>query len=119
MQRVFQTTFNIAGALSANHEFTFKCPFDMQLIHVSMSNSSANAGTLDIGLSTDTDGWKDGATFGVSKATTELAAFSDFDGAVADSQFPNANDGDVVHVIIKDHASHMVNPCVVLTFTEG
>jgi len=118
-QRVFTMTFQVTGTLAANHEFTFKAPFDMQLIHVSMSNTSANAGTLDIGLSTDTDGWKDGATFGVSKACTELAAFSDFDGPVADSQFPTADNGDVIHVIIKDHASHMQDPCVVLTFTEG
>ena len=119
MLRTFQQVYTIDGTLAANHVFTFKAPFDMQLIHVSMSNSTANAGTLDIGLSTDADGWKDGATFGVSAACTELAAFSDFDGAVAAGQFPTANDGDVVHVTIKDHASHMANVCVVLTFTEG
>ena len=119
MQRVFTIPFMIDGALSANHTFTFKAPFDMTLIHVSMSNSSANAGTLDIGLSTDAVGWKDGAAFGVSGACTELAAFTDFDGAVADSQFPTADDGDVIHVTIKDHASHMADPCVVLTFVEG
>ena len=119
MQRVFTIPFMIDGALAANHTFTFKAPFDMTLIHVSLSNSSANAGTLDIGLSTDTDGWKDGATFGVSGACTELAAFSDFDGDTGLSQFPHCSDGDVIHVTIKDHASHMADPCVVLTFTEG
>ncbi len=119
MNRVFTIPFMIDGTLGADHTFTFKAPFDMTLIHVSMSNSSANAGTLDIGLSTDTDGWKDGAAFGVSGACTELAAFSDFDGAVAAGQYPTADDGDVITVIIKDHASHMANPCVVFTFVEG
>ena len=119
MHRVFTIPFMIDGALAANHTFTFKAPFDMTLVHVSLSNSSANAGTLDIGLSTDTDGWLDGEAFGVSGACTEVAAFADFDGAVADGQYPTANDGDVITVIIKDHASHMADPCVVLTFVEG
>ena len=119
MQRVFQQTFTIDGALTGNHIFTFKAPFDFTIIHVSMSNAAANAGTLDLGNSTDADGFKDGATFGVSAACTELAAFGDFDGAVADSQFPRVSDGDVVHVTIKDHASHMTAPCVVITCVEG
>lgn len=119
MLRVFQQVYTINGALAANHVFTFKCPFDMQLIHVSMSNSTANAGTLDLGLAADADGWKDGATFGVSAACTELAAPSDFDGDTALEQFPHCSDGDVVHVTIKDHGSHMADACVVLTFTEG
>ena len=91
----------------------------MQLIGVSLSNSSANAGTFDIGLSSDADGWLDGKAFGVSALCTEYVTFSSFDGAVALGQFPKASDGDVVHVTIIDHASHMANACVVLTFTEG
>lgn len=118
-QRVFQQTFAIDGALAANHVFTFKAPFGFSIIHVSMSNSSANAGTLDLGNSSDADGFKDGATFGVSAACTELATFTDFDGAVSDSQYPRVSDGDVVHVTIKDHASHMADPVVVLTCVEG
>ena len=102
MQRVFTIPFMIDGALAANHTFTFKAPFDMTLIHVSLSNSSANAGSLDIGLSTDTDGWKDGAAFGVSGACTELAAFSDFDGAVANGQYPTAANGDLTATAYSD-----------------
>jgi len=119
MLRTFQQVYTIDGALAANHVFTFKAPFDMQIVHVSLSNSTANAGTFDLGPSTDADGYKDGATFGVSAACTELDQRTDFDGAVSDSQWPRVSKGDVVHVTIKDHASHMANACVVITFTEG
>jgi hypothetical protein len=74
---------------------------------------------LDLGLAADADGFKDGATFGVSAACTELNGHAAFDGAVADGQFPRVSDGDVVHVTIKDHASHMTAPCVILTCAEG
>lgn len=119
MQRVFSLVFSIDAALAASHVFTFKAPFDLQIIHVSMSNSSANAGTLDLGPAADADGYKDGATFGVSAACTELNGHAAFDGAVADGQYPRVSDGDVVHVTIKDHASHMADACVVITCTEG
>jgi hypothetical protein len=119
IQGVFQQVFSIAGALAADHTFTFKAPFGMTLIHVSMSNASANAGTLDIGESTDTDGYKDGVAFGVSGACTELAVPTDFDGALAGSQYPHLDDGDIFTIIIKDHASHMTAPCVVLTWLAG
>lgn len=119
MQRVFQQTFSIDGALAANFVFTYKAPFDFTIIHVSMSNSTANAGTLDLGNSTDPDGFSDGATFGVSAACTELNGHAAFDGAVSDGQYPRVSDGDVVHVTIKDHGSHMADPCVVITCVEG
>ncbi len=119
MQRVFQTTFTIDGTLAANHVFTWKVPFPCQIIHVSMSNSTANAGTLDLGPSTDADGYLDGKSFGVSAACTEIDAYSEFDGALAAGQFPKVADDTVLHITIKDHASHMANACVVLTFTEG
>ena len=119
MQRVFQITFTIDGALTGNHIFTWKVPFACQIIHVSMSNAAANAGTLDLGPASDADGYLDGKTFGVSAACTEIDAFSEFDGAVSNGQFPRVADDTVLHVTIKDHASHMTAPCVVITFTEG
>jgi len=119
MLRTFQQVYTIDGTLAANHIFTFKAPFDMQIVHVSLSNSSANAGTFDLGPSTDADGYADGKTFGVSAACTELDQRTDFDGAVSDSQWPRVTKGTVVHVTIKDHASHMANACVVITYTEG
>ena len=119
LDMVFQQVFHIDGALAANHTFTFKAPFGMTLIHASLSNASANAGTLDIGESTDADGYKDGFAFGVSGACTELAAASDFDGALAGSQYPHLDDGDIFSITIIDHASHMTAPCVVLTWLAG
>jgi len=37
----------------------------MTSVHDFLSNASANAGTLNIGESTDTDGYKHGFAFGV------------------------------------------------------
>ena len=116
MQPIFQQTYLVPGTLAADHVFEFVAPCGMTLIHASMSNSSANAGTLDIGEAADADGWKDGAAFGVSNACTELDQYTDFDGATAGSQWPHLDDGDVCHVTIKDHASHMANAIVVLTW---
>jgi len=65
MQPTSQQTFLVHGTLAADHTYTFKAPFGMTLVHDSLSNASANAGTLDIGESTDTDGYKYGFAFGV------------------------------------------------------
>jgi hypothetical protein len=119
MNRVFQQVYALGPTLAANHIFTFKAPFDMQLVHVSLSNSTANAGTCKIGDDSDDDCYLAAETFGVSGACTEVATFAGFDGATAGSQFPRIDDGDIVKVTITDHASHMANVCVVLTFTEG
>jgi len=119
MNRTYQVCLNIAGALAANHVFTFIAPFDCQIIHVSMSNSSANAGTFDLGTAADADGFLDGKTFGVSAACTEIDAFSEFDGVLAAGQFPHVAANTVIHATIIDHASHMADPCVVITFAEG
>jgi hypothetical protein len=118
-QGTFQQVFIVQGTLAADHTYTFTAPFGMTLTHVSMVNTSANAGTLDIGESSDTDGYKDGGTFGVSGTPTELDEPSDFDGALADSQYPHLDKGDVFSIIIKDHASHMAGACVVLTWMIG
>ena len=56
MLRVFQQTYAIAGALAGNHVFHFKLACDAQLVHVSLCNESANAGSLKIGKPGDDDG---------------------------------------------------------------
>ena len=119
MQRVFQQTWYIQGTLAANHTICFTAPFDMQLVHVSCSNSSANAGTLKIGTTSDDDAYLAAENFGVSDAPVEVSTFAGFDGASAASQFPHIPDGTVVKLTITDHASHMAAAAVVLTFTEG
>ncbi len=117
--RVFQQTINLGPTLAANHTFNFKCPFDMQLIHVSLCNSTANAGTLKIGTTSDDDAYLLAENFGVSGTPTEVSTPAGFDGVSAGGQYPHFLDGDVISLLITDHASHMANVCVVLTFTEG
>lgn len=117
--RIFTQTFSIAGALAANHAFTFAPPVNCQLIAVSVCNESANAGKIDIGTVADPDGYLDDEAFGVSSAPTVFDAAADFDGAIAANQFPHIAAGTAVQVTITDHGSHMTAPCVVLTFTEG
>ncbi len=118
-EMVFQQVFLVQGTLAADHTYTFTAPFGMTLVHVSLVNSSANAGSLDIGESSDPDGYKDGFAFGVSGTPTELDSMDDFDGALAGGQYPHLDDGDIFSIIIKDHASHMAGACVVLTWLAG
>lgn len=119
MERVYQQTINLGPALAANHSFSFKTPFECQLVHVSLCNSSANAGTLKIGIPTDDDYYLLAENFGVSGAPTEVGTPAGFDGVGAGGQYPHIEDGATVLVTITDHASHMANVAVALTFTEG
>ena len=57
MQRVFSTPFAVMGTLAANWAIEFVCPFDMQLVHVSVSTSNTNNGTIKIGSSSDDDAY--------------------------------------------------------------
>ncbi len=119
MQRVHQVCINLGPALAANHTFNFVVPFDCQLVHVSLCNSTANAGTLKIGTPSDDDAYLAAENFGVSGTPVEVATPAGFDGATAGGQYPHILDGSVVSCLITDHASHMANVCVILTFTEG
>lgn len=117
--RVFQQTYSIAGALAASHTFHFTAPFDIQLIHVSAGNESANAGTLKIGTAADDDAYLKAENFGVSSTPVVVNTPAGFDGDTAGGQYPHIAKSTVVKIVITDHASHMTAPCVVLTFTEG
>jgi hypothetical protein len=119
MLRVFQQTYVIPGALAANHTFQAKMPFDAQLVHVSLCNTSANAGTLKIGKSTDDDAYLNAENFGVSSSPAAVSAPAGFDGADAGGHFPHIPKDTILLLTVTDHASHMANVCVVLTFTEG
>lgn len=110
----FQQTWSVRGALAADHTFKFKAFADLQLIHASAVNSSANAGTLKIGSSSDDDAYLEAFAFGVSGAPSQ-AGRSDF----VNDQFPHISSGATVVVTVSDHASHMANADVVLTFTLG
>lgn len=119
MNNPIPVTFTIPGTLAASHTFQFKFPFDVQLVHVSASNTSANAGTLKVGKSTDDDAYLTATSFGVSSSPAIVSTFSGFAGADAGGQFPHIPANTIVLVTITDHASHMANVCVVLTFTHG
>jgi hypothetical protein len=117
--RVFQQTITLGPTLAANHTFNLKMPFNAQLIHVSLCNSTANAGTLKIGTTSDDDYYLAAENFGVSGTPVEVATPAGFDGVGAGGQYPHVSDGDVISILITDHASHMANVCVVLTWSEG
>jgi hypothetical protein len=119
MERIFQQTWWHPGALSANHIIYFTAPFDLQLIHVSLVNTSANAGTLKIGKSTDDDAYLLAENFGVSGTPAVVDKWDEFDGVDAGSQFPHIPAGTVVLLTITDHGSHMAGAAVVLTYTKG
>ena len=117
--RVFQQTINLGPTLAANHTFNFNLPFSATLIHVSCCNSTANAGTLKIGSTSDDDYYLAAENFGVSGTPVEVSTPAGFDGVGAGGQYPHIADGAVVSVLVTDHGSHMANAFVVLTFTEG
>jgi hypothetical protein len=119
MNRVFQQTWHIQGTLAANHTISYKMPFDAQLVHVSLNNTTANAGTLKIGTSSDDDCYLLAENFGVSGTPTEVSTPAGFDGVTAGGAYPHIPDGTTVLLTITDHASHMAGATVVLTFTEG
>jgi hypothetical protein len=119
MDRVYQVCINLGPTLAANHTFNFVVPFDCQLIHASLCNSTANAGTLKIGTTSDDDAYLAAENFGVSGTPVEVSTFAGFDGVTGAGQFPHILDGSVISVLVTDHASHMANVCVILTFTEG
>jgi hypothetical protein len=96
----FVVSQHITGTLAANVDMRFTFPFPVQLIAVSAVGSNANNGILDIGPSTDTDGYLDGKDIGDSQvpavfdkddfvgtefphiaANTVICASLDFDGA--------------------------------------
>ena len=119
MQRVFQQSWLIPGTLAANHTFTWTLPHNAQLLHVSLVNSSANAGSLKIGNSSDDDAYLAAENFGVSGTPVEVSTPAGFDGATAGGAYPHPLDGIVMSMTVTDHASHMANVCVVLTWSEG
>jgi hypothetical protein len=122
MQRIFTVPIYIQGTLAANHTAFFTFPFDVQLVAVSLNNSTANAGTCKIGKggsSADDDAYLAAENFGVSDTPVVKCAPSDFDGATAGGQFPHIAANQSISVTITDHASHMAAAMVVLTFTEG
>ena len=122
MNRVFQVPFHVPGTLAANLSIRWTAPFDCQLVHVSAVGSNANDATLAIGTSADTDGFVTAYAIGDSGTPAEKEALTDFDGALAGSQFPHISDGGILVLTLDyDGAAGTAadDVTIVLTFTEG
>jgi hypothetical protein len=92
---IFQIPIHVPGTLAANVDIRWTAAFDFQLLHVSAVGSNANSGILDIGPSTDTDGYLDGVSIGDSQTPAEF----DRDDFV-DTQFPHIAKGTIVCVTL-------------------
>ncbi|HEC61439.1 hypothetical protein LCGC14_0705660 [marine sediment metagenome] len=125
MNRVFQVSFHVPGTLTADLNIRFTAPFDMTLKHISAVGSNTYAGGLNVGLSSDTNGYLELYSIGVSDTPVEKEAITDFAGALAGSQFPRILDGEIVVLELDyDYAGGgSANDCadvtIVMTFLEG
>ena len=122
MNRVFQVAFHVPGTLAANLNIRWYAPFACQLIHVSAVGSNANDGLLTIGTSADADGYITSYSIGDSGTPVEKEAITDFNGALAGSQYPHIADGTIIAVALDyDGAGGTATDdfTLVLTFTEG
>jgi len=121
MENVFTIMCYVQGTLAANHTFRWTAPFDCTLLHVSANNSTANAGTLIVGDTDDTDEYLTSSAFGVSDVPAEYDGddFVDTAGNTHTRYYPRIADGTVVVVTTTDHGSHMAAAAVVLTFAKG
>ena len=122
MNRVFQVAFHVPGTLAANLNIRWTAPFNCQLIHVSAVGSNANDGELTVGTSADANGYIEAFAIGDSNTPVEKEALTDFDGALADSQYPHIADGTILVLTLDyDGAAGTATDdfTIVLTFTEG
>jgi len=122
---IFQVAFHILGEMGANADIKWTAPCDCQLIHVSAVQSDADAAGITIGDSTDADGYCTVFSCGVSGTPVEKEALTDFDGALAGSQYPDIDDGDIIAIAIDyDYyagagSGAASNVTIVLTFAQG
>jgi hypothetical protein len=125
MQRKFQTAFHVPGQLSANLSIKWTAPSNCTLVHVSAVQSDADAAGIEIGDSTDGDGYIEKFSCGVSGTPVEKEDLSDFDGALANGQFPDIDDGDIIAIAVDfDYnagagSGAASDVTIVLTFVEG
>jgi hypothetical protein len=114
---LFTQTIHVPGTLAANIAVKYILPVDVKLIHVSACGSNTNNGILDIGPSTDTDGYLDGVDIGDGDVPTEFSR-SNFVG----TQFPHITKGTIICVSLDyDGAggTATANFTAILTFLEG
>jgi hypothetical protein len=88
----FTVCLHMPGTLAANVSQVFQLPFDASLAFVSAVGSNANNGILDVGPSTDTDGYVADLDIGDSSVPAVLDEEGDFEGNV----FPHIAKGTVI-----------------------
>jgi hypothetical protein len=114
---LFTLSFYIPGTLAANHGLEFKLPVDAQLIHVSLANSAATDGIVDIGNTDAAEAYAANLAIGDSDVAAEYDR-ADFVG----SQFPHIPKGtNTIIAVDFDGAggTAAANLVIVLTFTSG
>jgi len=122
---IFQVAFHVPGELSANLDIKWQAPCDMTLIHVSAVQSDADACGVEIGTSEDADGYISKFSCGVSGTPAQKEALTDFDGALADSQYPDVDDGDILAIAVDydynagEGSGAASDITIVLTFAPG
>jgi hypothetical protein len=114
---MFTVSHHTPGTLAANQNMRFQFPFDCQLVSVSAVGSNANNGIIDVGPSSDTDGYLDAKDIGDSN-TPAVFGKADFVG----TEFPHIVANTIICVTLDyDGAGGTAAQdfTVVLTFTEG
>lgn len=102
MQPIFPITFFVTGTLSADVTFDFEAPIDFTIHKVFASQSNDGSATLIVGTSADDNGYITSFAIGDSRTPVRKEAITDFDGALASSQFPHVADGTRV-LLTLDH----------------
>lgn len=116
MQRMFTHTYHVPGNLAADLNIRFTAPCDMQLVHVSHVGSGATStALLNIGPSTDTDGYLDDVVMGKSGVPAEY----DRDDFV-NGEYPHIVKGTIVCILVTYNTlATAADWTGVFTFTEG
>lgn len=122
---IFQVAFHVTGQLAANLDIKWKAVCDCILLHVGAVQSDADAAGLEVGSSEDADGYIKKYSIGLSGTPVEKEALTDFDGALADSQYPRISDGDIIALALDydynagEDGGAASDVTIVLTFAPG
>jgi hypothetical protein len=123
-QQIVVVPVHLTGTLGGDVNWRWQVPVGLTLLHVSAVGSNAQAAALTVGESTDPDGYLASYSIGVSNTPVEKGGAgykSDFAGALADSQFPHIDPGDILTVTLDHDAggSDSADVTIVLTFAVG
>jgi hypothetical protein len=122
MLRGFPVTIALPGTITADAEFYFKAPCDLTLRAVSAGADNASTAKLNVGTTSDEDGYLDNVDLGDSDTPT-LFDLDDFNGDLVSNQgddYPHITAGTVIAVGLDvDGSTDPVEPTIVLWFQEG